>query len=173
MFARMFMPAALTLLGAIALVIGLRGLVRAQASTGWPAVEGTVVSSSVESGRSSGGRTGRGGGRIYRSDILYEFSVDGTTFNGDRVSYGHINSSNPNRARGVVDRYHPGASVTVYYRPDDPQQCVLEPGITAGAFFLPGIALVFVAIGGSLLVYIPRRAAKKRQGGAEVASGAA
>jgi hypothetical protein len=139
-------PLLFILLGSTVFVLGARGLIRARASEGWPTAEGTVVSSGVEQKRSAGRRR-RGGGRTYHAEIVYEFTVDGTPFKGTRVAYGDFGTSRSAHARRIADRYPPGTPVTVHYMEDDPEECVLEPGMKAQALALPGFGLVFAAVG--------------------------
>jgi hypothetical protein len=50
-----------------------------------------------------------------------------------------------------VNLYHPGASVEVYVDPENPTESVLEPGLSIGSYFLPGMGLLFTLI--SLILY--------------------
>jgi hypothetical protein len=78
---------------------------------------------------------------------LYEFSVEGITFNGNRVAYGDYGSNSPSHARRIANRYPKGKSVTVYYMPENPEECLLEPGLKAQVWILPGVGLIFFAAG--------------------------
>jgi len=151
-FARIF-PLIFVVAGLIVAFVGVRGLVKAKASVDWPSSLGKIVSSSLESHRSTG-NNGRSS-TTYHADILYEFSVEGTTFNGTRVAYGDYGTSNPSRARRIVNRYPKEKSVTVYYMPENPEECLLEPGVKLQAWFLPGLGLVFFTVG-CLIAYFPR-----------------
>jgi Protein of unknown function (DUF3592) len=125
-------------------------------STEWPAVAGVVVdtravwSSSPRSGRS------------YWPLVHYRYSVDGTTYGGDRVSfradYGRAD------AEDAVAKYPVGSTVSIFYSPGVPQRSVLEPGTWHGGPLMTvlvlttvlaiAVALVCVAI--LLLVSKPR-----------------
>ena len=131
-FIIMFLP-----IGMIFSFFGMRGLTRAQASTGWPSASGKVIKSSVEREESS-----------YQAEILYEFTVSGTTYNGNRVAYGDYGSNRPTHARRIVNRYPKGKKVTVYYQPDDPGECLLEPGLKLQAFLMPAMGLISLLVGG-------------------------
>ena len=159
-FARIF-PWPFFIAGAVTLCFGVRGVVRARASVRWPTADGKVVSSSVESDHSSGGN---GGGTTYQAEILYEFSVDGTIYNGNRVAYGDYGSSNPSHARNIVNQYPVGKELTVYYMPSEPEESLLEPGMQTQAWFLPGFGLVFLCTGSGMLVFLPKLVAKVDQG---------
>lgn len=90
---------------------GIRDLIRAKASVSWPTTQGTVMSSSVEYHKSNNGRG------TYHAEVMYDFNIHGKTFSGNRIAYGDYGSSNPSRARRVVNRYPKGKVVTVYYMP--------------------------------------------------------
>ena len=148
-FSRIF-PFIFVFVGAIIVFFGVRGLIKAQASVDWPSSSGKIVASSVEHHRSTGEK-----GATYHADILYEFSVGGTVFNGTRVAYGDYGSSSPSHARRIVNRYPEKKVVTVYYMPENPEECLLEPGVKLQAWFLPGLGLVFFTVG-CLIAYFPR-----------------
>lgn len=157
-FKRIF-PLLFILTGVSITLFGVRGLLRAQASMDWPSTQGSIVESSVERERSSG--TGNSGGISYHARIFYEYRVEGTTFNGDRVSYGDSGSSDPSPARRIVNRYPKGKDVTVYYMPEDPEVCVLEPGVKTQAYFVPGFGLIFLVAGILMAIYLPRSIRKQ------------
>ena len=148
-FSRIF-PFIFVVAGAIVSFIGINGLVKAKASAGWPSSPGQIISSSVESRRSTGD-SGRSS-TTYHAEIFYEFSVAEITFNGTRIAYGDYGSSSPSHARQIVNRYPKGTSVTVYYMPENPEECLLEPGLHAQAWMLPGLGLIFF-VAGVLMVY--------------------
>ncbi|KKL50012.1 hypothetical protein LCGC14_2309750 [marine sediment metagenome] len=152
------LPLLFVVVGAGAGFFGIRGLIRARASADWPTAEGKVVASSVERHRNTGSR---GSSTTYHAEILYEFSVEGTTFNGDRVAYGDYGSGNSSHARRIVNRYPKGKSVTVYYMPDNPEECLLESGLKAQSWFLPGFGLLFFTVGSVMAVYLPRAMRKR------------
>ncbi|MDD2241261.1 MAG: DUF3592 domain-containing protein [Kiritimatiellae bacterium] len=157
-FSRIF-PFIFLIVGASVAFFGIRGLVRAKASVGWPSSQGKVIESSVERQRSSGSK---GSGITYHAEILYEFTVDGTTFNGDRVAYGDYGSSSSSHARRIVNRYPKGKSIAVHYMPSNPEECLLEPGIKGQSFFLPGFGLIFFTVGSLMAFFLPK--AMRKQG---------
>ena len=126
-------------------------------SAEWPRVLGVVVetravwSSSPRSGRS------------YWPLVHYRYSVGGTTYVGDRVSfrakYGRAD------AEDAVARYPAGSVVSISYSPSVPQRSVLEPGTWRGGASMTVLVLATVlAIGvafgcGAVLVLVskPRR----------------
>lgn len=127
----------------------------AQASLGWPSTTGRVVASRVEvasSGRQTrrvdqvhrnlNERTRRNDGREtkYTATVIYDYEVDGKTYQGDRVFLGKWTSTSRSEPREIVQRYPVGDEVTVYYLAEDANNSILEPGVTRGAeiYFLIG-----------------------------------
>ena len=73
----------------------------------------------------------------YYPRVEYEYAVDGTTYDDERVFHASQVSNDPGELRGkefdersdaqaVLDRYRPGTAVTVYYDPTDPATSYLE-----------------------------------------------
>jgi hypothetical protein len=139
-------PLIFAVIGALFVVFGVRGLIRSRASLSWPTAQGKVVASSVE--RAGDTR------ETYRAKILYEFAVDGATFNGDRVAYGDFHHGDPHSPLPVVRRYPKGRVVTVHYMPGNPEECLLEPGLKAQHWFYPGVGLVFFTLGSLGVVFL-------------------
>ena len=136
--------------GVIITFHGVRGVVRAKRSVDWPTVGGEVLSSSI--GRKGGTereyeRKTREKTAAHHALIRYEYTVDGRTFNGKRVSYGDYGSRDLAHAQGIVKRYRKGKSVTVYYMPENPQECLLEFGLKGKAWVWPGAGFGVLIIG--------------------------
>jgi hypothetical protein len=153
LFSRLF-PWPFIIVGALVSWFGVRSLLRAEDSVKWPTVQGVVQSSSME--YHSGGK----GGGTYHAHVLYNYNLNGTAFSGDRIAYGDYGSSNPSHAQEIVNRYPAGAKVTVYYMRTNPEECLLEPGIKAQAWFLPGFGIVFLVAGVAMAVFLPKVFAK-------------
>jgi hypothetical protein len=119
------------LFGAIGLGIAIWGwsvLSNARASLSWPTTEGRVVFSEVDHSTDSEG------GDSYSADIVYRYEVDDQEYENDRVRFGENSSSNRGPAEDLVERYPVGRNVDVHYEPDDPDNSVLEPGVTLGSY---------------------------------------
>lgn len=140
-------------IGAALCLIGVRGLVRGSASADWPTAKGQVVSASVERHRA---RDSDGHWRTtYRPDIRYQYAVGETAYRGARVSYGDVRSSSATFAEQVVRRYPVGEPVTVFYMPEQPGESLLEPGVKAEAWLLPGVGAVFAGVGVLIILLLP------------------
>jgi hypothetical protein len=152
-FLRIF-PLIFIVVGASIGFFGIRGLIRAKASVDWPATQGKVIVSSVDYRSSDDGGA-------YHALIMYEYSVAGAVYNGNRVAYGDYGSSSSSHARRIVNRYPKGKSVTVHYMPGNPEECLLEPGLQGQSWFLPGFGLIFFMIGSLTAVFLPRHVRKQ------------
>lgn len=158
--------------GAAATFFGSREVLKAKASSDWPTTQGKIIESSVkqETHRRKPGQSGHLMEKIYRARISYEYSVDGVTLTGTRIAYWNkrikikndakigTGTSNGKRkaqrivdltqAHSIVDRYPKGKAVSVYYMPDNPEICMLEPGLALQAFVAPTVGVFMLFIGG-------------------------
>jgi hypothetical protein len=119
-------------------------LVKGVRARKWPTTEGRVLESQVtkETSYDDGSSS-----TTYGAEITYRYEVDGEEYSGKRRSFADYRSSNRRRAVKIVARYAPGAVIMVYYRPDQPDESVLEPGMSAGFFLFLILPLTFMAIG--------------------------
>lgn len=95
----------------------------------WEPVDGVVKSSGVSTS------TDGEGGTTYCLYVSYQYTVDGKTYDGDRVSYSAENSCN-SWSKNADDDYPEGKGITVYYDPDNPRESVLESGLSGVDFFM-------------------------------------
>jgi hypothetical protein len=161
-FGRIF-PIPFILAGGAVLAFGVRNLVRAENSTGWPTAEGIVVESRVAS--SSGSK----GGTTYRAAVRYEYTVSGVKHSGDDIGFGDYGSSNSDHAQQGVNRHPVGQRTKVHYMPEDPSVAVLEPGIQGQAWFMPAFGAVFLTVGLAIAVFLPRSMRKQAEQAAQKA----
>lgn len=121
--------------GLIVLALGLRTFRRAQGSATWPAVEGTVTVSQLDSTQDG----------ALRPNIQYAYVVNGQTFTGDRLKAGRKNlAAMGNAAQAATERYPKDSRVRVFFDPADPSQSALEPGVDPTAYVVPGIGLLLL-----------------------------
>lgn len=133
-------PWIFVLVGTVILVAGLRNVWYGWQSARWPATQGEITSSAVKYHSSNKGRGS------YSAEIRYQFRVEPSTYTGDRVAFGGVSGKHAG-AQTIVNRYPQGKPVEIHYHPTDPGLCVLEPGLHAFAFALPGAGLVFAGFG--------------------------
>lgn len=118
------------LVGLIAFLFMQRNFRQAEASAGWPSVDGRiVVSKEVQ-------RPGRKAGRprVTEAQIEYAYRVGEIEYRGTQVSVGNFRSGRS--AAPWLHRYPEGRQVTVYHNPADPSEAVLEPGVPGGGRWL-------------------------------------
>jgi len=140
-------PLIFILIGLVLFLIYLPDLLNANASKSWPTTKGKVVKSEVGSTSSSANHKGN-----FFPVVHYTFSVDGTSYTGDKVIFGLDKSGNATRAREVIKRYPIGEEATVYYVSDNPEECVLEPGIQWQTCLIPGFGVLFSLVGGIIVI---------------------
>jgi len=117
--------------GAIAIFwLGTAELIRAQATNGWPSVEGKLTHTEFE-------YTGTGSNRIRGPVVRYRYTVNATEYEGNRIAFGPIpgdkggdalyTSSRDEQIRAFA-RLIEGSPITVYYDEDKPSEAVLLRG---------------------------------------------
>ncbi len=75
-------------------------------------------------------------GDSYHLDLEYTYEVDGVGYTCTRQQYGFALGSRRHVQR-LAKQYAVDSSVDVYYRPADPEDAVLVPGLSTMDFFLP------------------------------------
>lgn len=163
------------LIGGILTAVGGLKLAQARASTAWPVVPGTVLTSTVEKSESKRIRNDNRTKKrrslspvkistkdqtktsiTYRAAVTYGYSVEGVDHVGDRIVIGAVSSNDQERAEEISRRYPEGGEVEVHYDPADPATSVLEPGVHGGAYLLPGIGTFFFLFGG-VIIFMRRK----------------
>jgi len=156
MVPRMF-GAAFMLIGVALLTPGVRRMVRAAESVNWPKAPGVILFSGIDSTISES-RDDDGAAvetTIFSSPLVVEYVVGGRKHYSNTRRFGHLaGSSDANWAQEIAQRYPVGAKVQVSYSPADPDQAVLEPGISSEAYWLPASGLVFLLFGLLVVVVI-------------------
>lgn len=115
---------------------GLRVLLRARRSAGWPRVQATVVESAVL----------RRGGATRRPLIVFQYAVGDRQFRSSRLRVGPPLSTSGSWAEREVARHPPGLRTQAAVDPADPSYGVLEPGVRAEH--------VLLAVGGATAVLV-------------------
>ena len=108
----------------------------------WRPVDGVVLSSSVTTGSEND---------VYCLNVRYEYNVDGTTYQGDKVSFSSEKNCN-SWSKNADQDYPKGEEITVYYNPDNPSEAVLNNGLSGVpfstccffAFPMVGLIMLFV-----------------------------
>ena len=91
-----------------------------KAAQSWPTTTGTVLKSYVNVSTDANHSTS------HDPKIIYEFTVNGQLYRGDRYRVGiYVARGGYLAAQEIVDRYPEGSQVTVYYNPQNPAECTL------------------------------------------------
>jgi Protein of unknown function (DUF3592) len=97
----------------------------------WPSAPGRITKSEVSASHL---QTAHEATRIVNGPAIeYAFSSNGRKYAGRRIAIGE-NTGGPD-TEATLARYPLGAHVTVYFDPDDPENCVLERNAPS---FMPG-----------------------------------
>lgn len=150
-------PLFLSVLSTISVILGVVGLVvlvwgflrmRQTARTKhWPTVKGTIRSSTVASREAPAMRQDSSDDddapkpppqTLYRPQVEYTYTVDGQTYTGTELGRDVVEVSSRQHAQAHAARYVPRTPVTVFYDPNDPSQALLEPGVQASSWAIPG-----------------------------------
>lgn len=112
----------------------------------WPTTDGVVRTAGVA-------RSGR------EVPFAYDYVVGKIRYRGHRITPGQdraIGIFNPDAAdpQDVARRYPPGTAVTVYYDPADPDDSVLEPGVSLFTICAWALGIFLVVLG--FIVYVKR-----------------
>jgi hypothetical protein len=134
------------LVGLVLIFFGLRDILKAQKSMDWQPITGVIVSSDLGVEDDGDGNT------LYRANIHYTYSLEGQEFQGDRVFFGAMSTSERQQVFDLLLKYPQGMAVTVYSNPGDPAQAVLEPGIHGANWFLPILGAAFGVVGLAFIV---------------------
>lgn len=109
----------------------------------WPTTKGTIASSRVVPPRAPAAESSNEPGQFDVS-VQYEFRAGGQLHFGSAISFPRYLYSKPEADR-IVARYPAGASVTVYYNPEDYRECYLELRTTA-KYYRTSIALLLLGV---------------------------
>ncbi len=113
---------------------GVRNLLRAGSSAGWPKVEGLMVR--TEETRHE---------LVYSSRAIVRYTVAGKEHSTDLLAFGESLNPFDREVAGLLRlRYPDGSKVSVSYDPSAPEFGVLLPGRRAGAFSPVGVSLAFL-----------------------------
>jgi hypothetical protein len=119
----------------------VNAMLKVRRAKGWAQAPGRIIRSQMGVRRPPEGN--EIGTVVNVPAVTYCFSVGGVTHQGTRVSLGDISGK---YAQEASRRYPAGASVTVYYDPADPSDCVLEREAPKGAVKGCGLALLVVVL---------------------------
>lgn len=126
-----------------ALIVWL--LIKGMRSKNWPTAPGVVLDSQVTMHYDDEGT------KMYGVALSYRYDVDGLTYDGNKRTFGDYSSNNRGRAEKIIAQYQPGSAVQVHYKPEDPSEAVLEPGMSWFLAIFLIFPVVFIGIGVAIL----------------------
>ncbi len=129
----------------------------------WPTTSGQVVETKVTS-HTSTSSSGSGRSRATSSTtsyvpwVLYRYSVGGLELENHKVQT-MTSYDTRAEAKQVIEQYPVDSTVTVYYKPDDPDKSVLVPGIPEDTYLILNLFTYIPAgiIAILLLIWVVRR----------------
>jgi hypothetical protein len=126
--------------------LGVRDLLTARESEGWPATRGIVVASGL---RETSVPFSAGS-----PSIRYRYQVGPKTYEAVRIAFGRASAP----SLELVNKYRTGSEVGVHYHKQHPGRAVLEPGGSilgmGAAFYVSIVSLLATAAG--VIWIIPR-----------------
>lgn len=115
------------------------------AARNWSMTMGQVIASGAQSYRSRSGNSG-GYHTMYRPYVSYTYNVGGRTYASDRMAMGmSLGYGSSSVAEQKAARYPAGATVQVYYNPDNPAEATLETR-SQGSGILVFVVIIIVVI---------------------------
>ena len=130
--------------------IGLHFLGRDRAIARWPCAPGVMISSIIETSRSSPSRDKQGFSydyEVYTPVVRYTYSVAGQVLEGDRVAREVVATTSRAPVQACVEKYSPGKEVAVLYNPSDPKTAYLETRRSLGAVIVLAFGGFWIALG--------------------------
>ncbi len=121
---------------------------RDQMRQSWPTAKGTVTSSTMAQPQAFAAE-GTKGSAQFDVSVQYQFRAGGQLHFGSAVSYPRF-FFGKQEADSIISRYPAGATVTVYYNPEDYRECYLEIRNTAKYY---RTSFVLMVVGGAIGLY--------------------
>ena len=114
-------------IGLISSLLLGRMIMLGRKSSSWPSTGGTILQSAIDSIQSvdDDGTSST----TYGLRLQYAYNIGGQAYEGTRRTFTETRTSSHRQMQKLLDRFPQGGAVTVFYDPDDPGSCVLEPGV--------------------------------------------
>lgn len=131
-------------LGIFLLVRSRRDKEKAAQSLNWPSVSGKVIDARMLESTSTD--SDGDSSTTYRAHVQYEYEVAGTRYTNDKINVGMVvSTSATKKVQETLARYPAGATVKVYYDPNNPSDSVLEQKASSNLTLILGI--IFLGVG--------------------------
>lgn len=134
-------------IGLLTLAAGLREYRASLAAADWPAADGTIIIS----GTAQVQQRGRMLVYIDAARLVYDYTVDGATYENDRIDLGDKPvKADSKEGRALLEQFPVGERVPVYYNPAAPADSVLLRDLQVGALraggWMLGLGLAVLAL---------------------------
>ncbi len=124
-------------------------LTQAAKSKSWPWVIGELESAALRDvvyhGREVDGSADQASARVV--DFRYRYRVKNEDYLGSRVTFSDSVNKTSGTLQKLQDQYQGKSQIKVFYRPDQPQQSVLLPGLSIFNFTPMITSALFIAAG--------------------------
>ncbi len=127
-------------IGAALTIWGVFIVQNARASANWPGTPGQITESAIDV------TTDAESDPSYSPQVAYTYQVNGTFYEGYRIKFGENTYSSEREALEILGMYPVGQTVMVYYDPADPDNTVLEPGVSGGSYIVLSVGVIFVVV---------------------------
>ena len=115
------------LVGIFIMIAGIRNRKKAEESTSWPSVQGTITKAWVETQEHEDDDGSKTITHFPRWE--YEFAVSGMTYTNQNISFaGTGGSHRESEAREGLNQYLLNSQVQVFYNPSNPEEAALVTG---------------------------------------------
>ena len=130
------------ILGITIIIFSGRDIKNSEESSDWPETEGVILESRINE-RNNDGTI------LYAPFVMYSYTVSRKTYNSYRISYMSGECDDIKIIQNLIADYPIGKSVTVYYKPENPEVSILEKA-DVNYKFLPYVGWVLVVLGVAL-----------------------
>ncbi|BBB32603.1 hypothetical protein TTHT_1065 [Thermotomaculum hydrothermale] len=119
------------------------GMKKVNASKKWPSVSGTITESKLITKR-EWDKKKKKYNNTYSYKIRYQYSVNNTDYEGNRVSFGRFTSNSKYVVKSKLKEYPVNKKVNVFYNPEKPNEAVLETKAGLGLYIALIVAVMFL-----------------------------
>ena len=125
---------------------------RVNEARSWPTAAGKVISQQIE--RDDAVDCNGGYSSWYVPSVTYTYTVDGREFEGHRICFDAIARNSHRKAQNDVAPYPVGSRTLVRYKPDRPNECVLEIRAASSVYLDAALIGVCLMLLGAFLPYL-------------------
>ncbi len=125
------------LVGIGVLLIGLHDYFQGQHSLSWPEVSGHIDKCNLIEDNDCEGT-------IWSVKLLYSYSVDGRSYEGDQLAFGYCGSSAHEEHKAIYEKLKTSDKVLIKYDPNNPVRSVVAAGFNRSTFLKLTFAIMWL-----------------------------